>query len=190
MKSFVPSSANFTNPFVGGRVRRVWSAESERDSSWLVTALGPVATGRQVAARSELFAIGDPAPCFYLLLSGELLIHRRRTPSMAGRAKAAIRLVSPDELFIFDCDGKHLADCSAISDCILLRIDRRRMERLAALDPVLRGVLHRLHANEIEWFLQTLGAYDGRAQHDQPDQSETEFVADPTSGQWQQSTAS
>ena len=190
MQQRVPSSSSFADPVVGGRARRVWSAEPERDTNWLVAALGAVATRRQVSARSELFAIGDPAPSFYLLLSGELLIHRRRTPSMVGRGKTAIRLVFPDELFIFDCDGKHLADCSAISDCILLRIDRRRMERLAALDRVLRGVLHRLHANEIEWFLQSMGAYDGKPQHDQLDRPETKSVADPTSEQWRRSTAS
>ncbi len=179
-----------TNSSVGRRTSSVWSAESEQDTSWLVTALGPFATRRQLAARSDLFAIGDPAPCYYLLLSGELLMHRPRRPSMAGRAKAAVRLVYPDELFIFDGGGTRLANGSAISDCILLRIDRRRMERLAVLDPVLRGVLHRLHANEIEWFLQSIGAGDGRARHDRRDQPETEFVADPASGQWQQSTAS
>jgi CRP-like cAMP-binding protein len=120
-----------------------------------------------------------------------MLVYRSGTPPLEGRGKAAIRFLPADEPFIFDCDGRHVAHCVAITDCDLLCIDRSKIERLAAANPVLRGILYRAHANEIDWLLQAAGAYDGISQDDQPDPNEMEFVTDlPARRRQHESTAS
>ena len=84
---------------------------------------------------------------YYLVLAGELLVHRHPARTTAGRPKAAVRIVTSGDLFIFDCDGVHVADCDAAVDSVVLRIDRRRFERQADLDPVLRGLRNAVHAD-------------------------------------------
>lgn len=161
-----------------GLAGRLVKPKPEQRTNFLTNALGGIAARRRIPAHSELFAAGDEACSYYVLLSGAMLVHRPGTPSLAGRGKAAIRFLSTDEPFIFDCDGRHVAHCVAVSGCDLLRIDRRRLERLAVTDLVLRGILNRVHANEIQWFLQAPSPYEGVAQDDQPDPNEMEFVTD------------
>ncbi len=146
----------------------MWSNENEHNENWITPALQGFATRHVVRARRDLFKIGDRVEGYYILISGDLLAYKTCTHVIAGGPKSQIRYVFPDELIVFEGAGKHVASCSAITDCIVLRIKRERMIRLTALDPILESVITRLHANEADWILQTRFA-GLETQFDQPD---------------------
>ena len=138
------------------------------DNSWLLHALAPFATRRAIAAQTELFANGEPARSYYLVLSGKLIVHRKLVYTTATGSRSVVRLVTPGDLFIFDTDGVHVANCDAIADSLLLRVDRRSFELQATLDPLLMGVRNAVHAGELEFILQGLGGQSGSSRHQAP----------------------
>ncbi len=139
---------------------------SEPDTNWLFSALAPLATRRNVAARRALFAAGNPALGFYLVVSGKLMVHRRIAGATSGQPRTVVRSAERGDLLIYDCDGTHVADCDALEDSVVLWIDRRRFERQAALDPVLQRAGNAVHASELEWILHSLGPGRGCARHE------------------------
>ncbi len=141
---------------------------SELDTRWLFSALAPFATLRYVAARRALFSARDPALGYYLVVSGKLMVHRRIAGATTGQPKTVVQSAECGDLLIYDCDGTHVATCDALEDSVVLRIDRRRFERQAALDPVLRRVGQSVHAGELEWILRSLGNSPGIARCEQP----------------------
>lgn len=170
-----------------------WLANSalDQDPSWIAGTVSQFAARRRVSAQSELFARGDPARFYYLLLSGELLLYLPAARSSAKRGKSAVRFVATDELLIASLDGQHMADCTATRDSIVLCIDRCRLERSAFLDSVLWRLICRVHAYEIEWLLQSTFPDDVTARHDRLEQPEIEFVAElPSRGRRNEGTAS
>ncbi len=136
--------------------RSPWKDWSQ-DRSWMSSVLGSFARRRSISARSGLFSEEDPAPYYYFVQTGEFLVHRRIERLRMGRPKAAVRLVSEDDLFIFDCDGVHVANCDAVVESVVLCIERQRLEQLAALDPVLRRMLTAVHETELRFILRALG---------------------------------
>ena len=147
-----------------------WETVDEGEFDWLLSALAPFATRRSVAAQTAIFTDGDAAHSYYCVVSGKLLVHRNR-----ARSQPAAQFVTRGRLFIFDCDGVHMASCRAVVDSVVLRIDRRRFELRVGLDPVLRGVRNSVHANELEWILQRLDTGCGPFDHDKPNRA---LVAD------------
>ncbi len=129
-----------------------WDGHTEPSEDWLSKALAPFVTRQCVAAQSSLFAYGDRATCYYFVVSGKLLIRRR-----APRARSAIRFMTDGDLFIYDCDGGHVASCDAVVDSTVLRIDRRQFDRQARLDPRLGRVRDAVHTDELEFILRGLG---------------------------------
>lgn len=121
--------------------------------SWLGDLLWPLGTRRRIRPHDGLFSIGDRASHYYLVESGRLLL--RRAPQDAA---PIVRVVEAGELFIFDCDWIHAADCHALTDAVVLAVDRRRVEIRALFDVALRGVLQAVHAQELAMILQSLGA--------------------------------
>ena len=136
----------------GQPVIKHWDGGAEQDTDWLASVLAPFATRQCIEAQSSLFAYGDPATSYTFVESGRLLIRRRSL-----RARAAIRFMTDGDLFIYDCDGLHLASCDALVDTVVLRIDRCRFQRLALLDPVVAAVCNAVHASELEFILCSLG---------------------------------
>lgn len=123
---------------------------------WLEQALMQYASRRAVAARTELFSRGDQAKAYFLVVSGELLVCSRRVGT-----RTVIRLLQAGDLFIHECDGVHAAECSAVRDSSVLRIDRRRFDSLCRIDPWLRDIRTALHSTELEFLLAGPGPIDG-----------------------------
>lgn len=69
----------------------------------------------------------------------------------------AVRLLGPGELLTWSCAALPQVDCFAVTATLLLRIDRRWIERQARLDPVLAQRLRAVHADELGWLLGDLG---------------------------------
>jgi CRP-like cAMP-binding protein len=152
-----PVRATFTLHGIQIDTDSILSAEerAELGASWLSSVLAPMAARVRLPAQRQLFQPGDCASSYYLVESGELLAHRRPICS-----KSMIRNIREDELFILDCDGRHVVTCDAITDCALLRIDRKLLEGRARRDPVMKGLLQSVHANELSFILRCLGADD------------------------------
>ncbi len=127
-------------------------ARNEARHDWLGLLLAPFGVKRRIGAQTCLFSVGDKATNYYLVESGQLLLHRH-----PRHGDPAIRLAEHGALLIFDCDGSHVADCHATRDSVVLAIDRLRFETQAELDTALKGVLNRVHADELGMILESLG---------------------------------
>ena len=157
-----------------------WLADSEitENPNLLCRDNAPFVASQHISSHCELFASRHPANCYYLLLSGDLIAYRPRMHFIAGRAKIAVRFFSQNELFYLACDSKRVADCVAISNCTVLRIDCSRLDRQASRHSLLRGILNRIHASELQWLLAPLDMDVGKFEEEQPDLSDAGFVAD------------
>lgn len=105
---------------------------------------------RRLARGMRLFARGDLASNYYLVESGALLVGSR---GFVG----PVRRLEPGELFIYECNHAHVANCEATVDSIVHCIDRGRLERLAVRTPELKGALHLVHSTELPVIHRFLG---------------------------------
>ena len=115
---------------------------------------GATAGRRTVAAQATLFEAGELAKNYYLVVSGDLLVHRRLTL----RSKPVIRFMRRGDLFIYDCDGRHAANCHATTDCVVLPIERCWLDNVSRGNAALAGVLKSVHATELEMILTSLNS--------------------------------
>lgn len=150
------------------------------DDAWLVQRLKPLAVRRHIAAGTMLFAQGDVANRYFLIESGKVIAHRTRNCS-----QPIIRLIRERELFIFDCAGTHVANCEAVSPVMLLQVDRRRLDADAKWDPVLRGLLNAMHAQELSMLLESMGmAAETRDTKKRADAGEADDQTTRSRGRW------
>lgn len=110
---------------------------------------------RRLPAYDDLFVRDDPTTHLYYLETGKLLIHRPIGRSATGRARSAIRHLYSGQLFSCDVNDKRVANCTAITDSILLCMDKGWLNKQAALDPRLERSLKSMHAMELCWVLQS-----------------------------------
>ncbi|MFM9942688.1 MAG: cyclic nucleotide-binding domain-containing protein [Hyphomicrobiaceae bacterium] len=129
-------------------------ANSDPDGRWIANAVGPLASRRCVSAQLRLFAEGDLASSYYLVETGQFLVHRRLARSTSGGPVAAVRFLSCGDLFIFNCGDMRAANCDALVDSVVLRIDRVQFQREAALNPELDHAQSAVHADELGWILR------------------------------------
>lgn len=134
---------------------------SDERRDWMTELLAPIGVRRRIAAQSSLFNAGDRATHYFLVESGQIVVHRH-----PRGAKPSVRLAEEGDLLIYDCDGVHAADCHSTQAAIVFAIDRRRLELRAILDPALRGILHRVHAGELTMILESLGIVEDGRRHD------------------------
>ena len=118
---------------------------------WISTLSAPFADQLKVAAQTSLFTKGDVALNCYFVQFGQLMVYRPLTPVQPTKPKAAIRMFEDGDLICFASDGAYAANCIAVIDSSVLRIDRRWLEQQAQLDPVLRRILTAVHTGENEW---------------------------------------
>lgn len=128
-----------------------------RDLGWMFPAMAQLAHRQFVPAETVLFSEGDAARHYSLVVSGEFLAVRGRLPS-----RPIVRFLRSGDLVLGDCDGRHIASCYAVSDSIVLRIERQRLDQLSALDPALTRILRSVHAADLEMLLQSPGNPDLR----------------------------
>jgi CRP-like cAMP-binding protein len=152
-----PASRPTSQPPIDQPVVTSWDDECTGQSTLdLPSALMPSAKHQPMPARSTLFADGSPANDYYFLAAGRLLVHRDCEAGVPD-ARAVVQFVTAGDLFAFDCDGRHFANCTAIADSLLLRIPRLDLEILAARDEKVNRVLKAVHANELAFVLRSLG---------------------------------
>jgi len=145
-----------------------WETDGANDADLVMGAIGAITRRCGIAARCPLFMVGDPAPDYYLVQSGGFIVRRALARSGPRDARTAVRFVAPNELFIFDRAGAHVADCDAMVDSVVLRIDRQRFKQQAMLDPALGALRSAVHADELGWFLQTPVPGQRNGEEDQP----------------------
>ena len=138
-------------------------ADFEAAQAWLMKLGAPTVGRRVVATQRALFDAGDTANFYYLVVSGELLVHRRQRP----RSKPGIRFMRRGDLLIYDCDGRHAASCHATIDSVVMPIERRWLNNVAGCNTALAGLLRSVHAAELELILGSLGA-EPVGQEEQP----------------------
>jgi len=134
---------------------------SNERRDWMTELLSPIGVRRRIAAQSSLFNAGDRATHYFLVESGQLVVHRHPRAT-----KPSVRLAEEGDLLVYDCDGVHAADCHSTQATIVIAIDRRRLELRAILDPALKGILHRVHAGELSMILESLGIDEDRRTRD------------------------
>ncbi len=147
---------------------RYLRANSPPDGGWIANAVAPFAGRQCVGAQLRLFAKGEPASSYYLVESGQFLVHRRLGRSTSGGPVAAVRFLSCGDLFIFNCGDMRAADCDALLNSVVLRIDHVQFQRAAALNPELRHAQSVIHADELGWILQSLHPNPRIAENQQP----------------------
>jgi CRP-like cAMP-binding protein len=113
-----------------------------------------IANRQPMAAQSLLFADGAPATDYFFVVAGQLLVHRH---CVAPKARAIIQSLTVGDLFVFDCDGRHVGHCTTVVDSLLLRIPRRTLEALAAQEDAVNSLLEAVNANELTFVLQSRG---------------------------------
>ena len=119
--------------------------------SWLQQVLQPFAVSLRLPAQAELDAEAVATPCYYLVVSGELLVRRQQSSS-----KPVVRFMTAGDLFSLD-GGAHptrsspgALSCNAIYDSVVWRIERRQLEPLAQDHPSLGQILRSVAASELE----------------------------------------
>jgi hypothetical protein len=140
-----------------------WQTYPADDVDWLETVLAPLGARQLIGAQCSLFDHGTPARHYILVQSGKLLVRRRGVS-----ARSAIRFASDGDFISFDCDGVHVASCEAIVDTVVVRIDRRTLDRQARLDPMLKRLCNALHASELEFILRSLAPTTPRVAEKEP----------------------
>jgi len=144
----------------GAAVKTIATLAASKEAEYLT--IGP---------HLPLFSDGDPAGCYYLVLSGELLVHRRR-----DGARPSVRFIGPGDLLMLASAGRREANCHAITAASAVALDCNTLETLAASNAAVRQHLDRVGADE-----RALILADHRAQRDshrepgaeQPDVSPT-----------------
>lgn len=123
---------------------------SEQGDCDIGDAVERMSVARRLTRGMRLFARGDLASNYYLVERGALLV--------GGRiCVGPIRHLEPGDLFIYDCDHTHVANCEASVDSVVHCIDRERLERLALRTPELKGALHLVHSTELPVIQRFLG---------------------------------
>jgi len=118
----------------------------EADTAAKAIASLAASTGAQrlsIGPHLPLFADGDPASCYYLVLSGELLVHRRRDGT-----RPSVRFIGPGDLVMLASAGRREADCHAITAASAVALDCSTLETLAASNAAVRQHLDRVGAEE------------------------------------------
>ena len=75
----------------------------------------PVIARRVVEARSTLFREGEMAHSYFVLASGEMLATRWNK----SQSRETTRTVVSGDMFIFNCDDRHMATCCATLDSVV-----------------------------------------------------------------------
>jgi len=114
----------------------------------------PLVARRIVEAHTLIFKQGDPAKSYYVVASGKLVARRQHRPNL----KSVSKVISTGELFIYNCDGSHAADCYAPFESIVWAIDRRWLNSAAQRHLGLTAVLHSIHAAELTMILESYRA--------------------------------
>jgi CRP/FNR family nitrogen fixation transcriptional regulator len=100
--------------------------------------LKTVGTTVTVARGSELFAEGDDADALYQVRSGVL----RLCKMLPDGRRQIEQFVLPGDLVGFEAGILHNATAEAVTDCVVIRYRRSRVETIAATDPRLaRNIL-------------------------------------------------
>lgn len=162
------------------------STETQTDLAmrreWIASVFDPFGTRRHVEAGARLFAIGDRAAKFYLVEKGRLVVQRH-----TDRGDLARRNACEGDVIIYDCDGAHVADCRAVRDSVVITIDRRILEFRAMLDPAIKGLLHQVHARELDLILESLGVRDDTPRQclrERPAQAQRRWKQLAAKGRW------
>ena len=141
---------------------------------WLIDLVQPHAVRRVLPAQSSLFAAGDDVSGYFVVLSGELLVHRRHSP----KHKPTIRFLTRGDIFICDAGDCHSADCDAVTGSVVLRIERQLVGALARCNSDLAALLQDVHASELEMLLSSLGAKSLDAKGSLPETTTTGHASD------------
>ena len=80
---------------------------------------------RQLGPQQRLFAQGDPASSYYVIVSGDLIVHTRR------RGRPSIRFIGAGDLIMFDNDGLREAHCDTVSAASVIWLDPAVVGELA-----------------------------------------------------------
>lgn len=106
---------------------------------------------RSVGARTMLYQAGEAAVNYFLVQSGIFgLYHPER-----GRRRPVCFMRSGD-VFSFNCGDLHALSCQAVTDAVVLALERTSLARAAAEDPEIAALLKRLHADELSILLRVL----------------------------------
>jgi CRP-like cAMP-binding protein len=134
---------------------------NEHDRNWISREVAPIAKRRHIGAQLALFASGDMALNYYFVEAGNFLVTKCRERRRTGDPVAAIQFLSHGDVFIFNCGNRHFVDCVAVTDSVVLSVDRVLLQKHAVKNPDLSHALSVVHANELGWMIQSL-----RTHHD------------------------
>lgn len=127
---------------------------------------------KTIDAQQRLFADGATAACYYLVLTGEFIVHRRR-----DGMRPSIRFIGPGDFIIYESRGLRDAHCDAVQTSTVAELDRTAVDALAAQNPDVELFIDRLRAAESAFVLACVSASRDRFREPGAEQPE---IANPS----------